>query len=398
MRVPFLDLKRQYAQLQNELESVVVEVLRSGEYIGGKYVETFETKMQRYLGVQHVISCANGTDAIMLALRAYNIGAGDEVITTPFTFFATAEAIAAIGAIPVFVDVCESDFNIDPSKIESSITSKTKAIVPVHIFGFPCKLNEINQIAHKYSLKVIEDAAQAIGSKYKDSKIGNTDNIAAFSFYPTKNLGAFGDAGMVTTNDNDLAAILRALREHGIGKNGAKARELLYGSKDELDVEFCASDAFCNLYKYFNYLIAYNSRLDAIQAAVLNLKLKHLDNYNKRRREIAALYEAGLKGVVKTPQLLRGDTMGCYHQYAILTEKKEELCNFLKERDIGTAAFYPIPLHLQKAFDELGYKRGDFPVAEMLSAQSVCLPIFPELTDKEVKVVIQAIKDFEKGK
>jgi dTDP-4-amino-4,6-dideoxygalactose transaminase len=293
------------------------------------------------------------------------------------------------------VDVCESDFNIDPSKIAASITPKTKAIVPVHVFGFPCKLNEINQIARKHSLKVIEDAAQAIGSKYKDSKIGNADNIVAFSFYPTKNLGAFGDAGMLTTNDDNLAIILRALREHGMGKNGARARELLYGLRDE----FCTLDVFCNSHKYFNYLIAYNSRLDAIQAAILSLKLKHLDNYNKRRREIAALYDAGLESVVKTPSLLRdSDMAGCYHQYAILTERKEELGEFLKERGIGTGAFYPVPLHLQKAFSGLGYKKGDLPVVEMLSSQSICLPIFPELTNEEVEAVILAIRDFKESR
>jgi dTDP-4-amino-4,6-dideoxygalactose transaminase len=400
MNIPFLDLKRQYAQLQKELEPAVIDVLRSGAYIGGQYVEAFETKMRQYLNTKHVISCANGTDAIMLALRAHNITAGDEVITTPFTFFATAEAIAAVGATPVFVDVCESDFNIDPSKIEASITSKTRAILPVHIFGFPCNLDEINQIAHKHSLKVIEDAAQAIDCEYKGSKIGNTDNIVTFSFYPTKNLGAFGDAGMITTNNDNLAIILRALCEHGMAKNGAKARELIYGLKDELEEGFGISDAlFYNPYKYFNYLIGYNSRLDAIQAAILSLKLKYLDGYNKRRGEIAALYKAGLKDIVKTQSLSQnGDMVGCYHQYVILTEKKEELSKFLAERGIGTGAFYPVPLHLQKAFNELGYKKGDLPVAEMLSSQTVCLPIFPELTNEEIAAIIRAIKDFKENK
>jgi len=397
MSVPFLNLNRQYELLKNELEPKAIEVLRSGAYIGGKYVETFEAEMGQYLGAKHVIGCANGTDAIMLALRAHDIGPGDEVITTPFTFFATAEAIAAVGATPVFVDVCESDFNIDPSKIEASITNKTKAIMPVHIFGWPCNMGEINSIAQKYSLKVIEDAAQAIGCDYKDAKIGNTNNIVTFSFYPTKNLGAFGDAGMITTNDDNMAVILRSLREHGMAKNGAKARELLYGLKDEFEMESGSSDALYNPYKYFNYLIAYNSRLDAVQAAILSIKLKHLDSWNKKRSEIAALYDAGLKDVVKTPQPpINGN--GCYHQYAIRTNRKEELGEFLAERGIGTGAFYPIPLHLQKAFDKLGYKKGDLPISEMISSQTVCLPIFPELTGEEIDAVIQAIKDFEGGK
>ena len=397
MNVPFLDLKRQYEQLKDQLEPVIIEAVRSGSYIGGKFVETFEAEMCKYLSVKHAIGCANGTDAIMLALRAHDIGIGDEVITTPFTFFATAEAIAAVGATPVFVDVRESDFNIDPSKIEESITSKTKAIIPVHIFGWPCDMDEINAIACKHSLKVIEDAAQAIGCAYQGSKIGNTNNIVTFSFYPTKNLGAFGDAGMITTNDDSLAIILRALREHGMAKNGAKARELLYGQKDEFDVESGSSEVLYNPYKYFNYLIAYNSRLDAIQAAILSLKLKFLDGYNKKRSEIASLYDQRLKNVVRTPEpIINGK--GCYHQYAIRTDRKEELGDFLAKNGIGSGAFYPVPLHLQKAFEGLGYKKGDMPIAEMLSEQTVCLPIYPELENEEIEAVIQAIIKFEGGK
>jgi len=395
MSVPFLDLKRQYEQLMTEVEPKVIEVMRSGAYIGGKYVDEFEREMREYLGVKHVISCANGTDAIMLALRACNIGAGDEVITTPFTFFATAEAIAAIGALPVFVDVRESDFNIDPALIEAKITPKTKAILPVHIFGFPCDIDEINQIAAKHNLHVVEDAAQAIGCEYKGKKIGQTDNLVTFSFYPTKNLGAFGDAGMVTTNDDNLAMTVRAMREHGMAKNGARARENLYGERDEFAME-SVTDALYNPYKYYNYLIAYNSRLDAMQAVILSIKLKYLDEYNRNRKRIAKLYNTGLNGVVTIPTT-PADGISCYHQYVIRTRQKDELSAHLAEKGIGTGAFYPVPLHLQKAFNYLKYKDGDMPVAEMLSKETVCLPIFPELTDNEAEAVIDAIREFNKA-
>jgi len=392
MGVPFLDLKRQYEQLKDEVEPAVIEVMRSGAYIGGKYVQAFEEQMREYLGVKHVISCANGTDAIMLALRACNVGAGDEVITSPFTFFATAEAIAAIGAVPVFVDVRESDFNIDPTQIEAKITPKTKAILPVHIFGSPCDMDEIDLIASKHGLRVVEDAAQAIGCEYKGTKIGKTNNLVTFSFYPTKNLGAFGDAGMVTTNDDNLAMTTQAMREHGMAKNGAMAREYLYGEKDEFTME-ANTDALYNPYKYYNYLIAYNSRLDAMQAVVLSIKLKYLDEYNRNRARIARLYDAGLKDVVLTPVPPK-DGVGCHHQYVIRTKQKDELSAFLAKKGIGTGAFYPVPLHLQKAFNYLGHKEGDMPVSEKLSKETVCLPIFPELLDEEAEAVILAIKEF----
>jgi len=392
MKVPFLDLKRQYEELKADIEPKVIEVLRSGAYIGGKYVETFEAEMREYLGVKHVISCANGTDALMIALRAFDVGVGDEVITTPFTFYATAEAIAAVGAVPVFVDVNESDFNIDPSKIEAAITPKTKAILPVHIFGWPCDMEAINDIARKHNLKIVEDAAQAIGCEYNGRKIGASDNVVTFSFYPTKNLGAFGDAGMVTTDDDDLAIVLRALREHGMAKNGAMAQEILYGIKDEFAME-SVTDSLYNPYKYYNYIVGYNSRLDAVQAAILSIKLKHLDEYNKKRSEIASIYKKGLSDVVRTP-VSPTNGKSCFHQYAVLADDKEGLGAFLGEKGVGTGAFYPVPLHLQKAFISLSYKEGDLPVAEGLTKRSVCLPIFPELTAEEAEYVVQCIREF----
>ena len=392
MTIPFLNLSRQYQTIQPELEAKALEVLRSGAYVGGKYVTEFEAAMADYLGVKHVISCANGTDAIVIALRAAGIGHGDEVITTPFTFFATPEAIASVGAVPVFVDIAEHDFNMDPTKIEAAITPKTKAIMPVHIFGVPADMDAINAIAKKHNLVVIEDGAQSIGSTYRGTKVGNTDNMVTSSFYPTKNLGAFGDAGMITTNSDDYAIICRGFKEHGMAKTGAMARELLTGVKDEFE-ETVAADPLYNPYKYYNFLIGYNSRMDAIQAALLTIKLAHIESYNQRRTAIADKYTAALSGTVITP-VAPVDATTCYHQYVVRTEKKEELIKHLESKGIGTAAFYPVPMHLQKALSYLNYQVGDFPIAETICNQTVCLPAFPELTDEEVDTVIAAIKDF----
>jgi len=397
MKVSFLDLKRQYEALGEELEGAVVEIMRRGGYIGGEFVAEFEEQMREYLGVKHVISCANGTDALVLALRACGVGAKDEVITTPFTFFATAEAIASIGAVPVFVDIKESDFNIDPTKIEECICEKTKAILPVHIFGNPCDISAISDIAERHGLRVIDDAAQAIGAEYKGRKIGSYFDVTTFSFYPTKNLGAFGDGGMVTTNSDELAVVLRALKEHGAAQNGAKAREYLYGVKDEFsEVPAPPGDALYNPYKYFNYIVGYNSRLDAIQAAILGIKLKHLDNYNASRERIADKYTEELKGCVKLVNT-ETDIKSCYHQYVIRTDRKEEMGEYLASKGIGTGAFYPVPLHRQKVFEGLGYKEGSLPVAELICSQTVCLPIFPELTGDEVSYVIEQVKAFVNG-
>lgn len=391
MKVSFFDLKRQYEQLAPAVEPKVLEVLRSCAYVGGPYVAELEKSLAVYLGVKHVVTCANGTDAITLAVRACGIMPGDEVITTPFSFFATAEAIAVAGAVPVFVDIREDDLNIDPAKIEAAITEKTKAIMPVHIFGQPAAMDEIGAIAKKHNLRVIEDAAQAIGAEYKGKKIGTVGDVTTFSFYPTKNLGAFGDAGMVTTNDDTLAVVLRSFREHGAGKNGAMAREAITGKPEVLETGEKA-DGLYDPYKYYNYLNAYNSRLDAVQAVILNEKLPHLDTYNEKRAAIAAFYGEHLHGV-RVPVEMPG-THCCWHQYAIRTDKKFELVDYLGGQGIGVGAFYPVPLHLQKAFDSLGYKEGSLPVAEQVCRESVCLPIYPELTREEQEAVVAAINAF----
>ena len=398
MKVPFLDLRSQYQIIKSEVEPVVLDILENCCYIGGKYVEEFEASMAEYLNVKHVIGCSNGTDALVLGLKACNVKPGDEVITTAFSFFATAEAIASVGAIPVFVDVKQSDYNIDPDLIEEAVTEKTRAILPVHIFGAPCDMDRINTIAGKYNLKVIEDDAQAIGCEYKGRKAGALGDIGCFSFYPTKNLGGAGDGGMVTTNSDDLNTIVRAYREHGAAQGGAKALELLEGVKEEIKTKEKVTDLY-NPYKYYNYLIGYNSRLDAIQAAVLSVKLKHLAEFNHRRSQIAEMYLEGLTDKLRKPEYST-DVKPCWHQFVVRSEYKGELCEYLTAHGVGNGTFYPVPLHRQKAFNTYNCKNpgASLPVAEEIASQTVCLPVFPEMTEEQVRYVIETVNGFYKEK
>ena len=398
MNVPFLDLKTQYHQIMPEIEQNIKPVFENCAFIGGSVVSAFEQKVAEYLGVKHAIGCGNGTDALVLALRACNVNPGDEVITTPFSFFATAEAIAQVGAVPVFVDVRLSDYTIDPEKIEEAVTEKTKAILPVHIFGAACEMTRIMEIARKHNLKVIEDAAQAIGCSYKGVKAGGLGDIACFSFYPTKNLGGCGDGGMVTTNDDELATNVRALHEHGAGKNGALAYEYLTGVKPSMDSTEQETELY-NPYKYYNYLIGYNSRLDALQACVLSIKLDHLDEYNALRARHAAYYKEHLTDKVVIPTY-SDEKVPCWHQFVIRSEYKQELCSYLSEHGVGNGTFYPVPLHQQKAFNESNCKNpnASLPVAELICSQSVCLPIYPELTEDQVRYVTETINEFYESK
>ena len=398
MKVPFLDLKKQYQGIKADVEPQLLDVMENCCYIGGKYVNEFEQSMKEYLEVKHVSGCSNGTDALVLGLKACGIEPGDEVITTPFTFFATAEAIASIGAIPVFVDIRGEDYTIDPDKIEDAITDKTKAILPVHIFGTPCDMDRINKIANNYQLKVIEDAAQAIGSEYKGKKAGTLGDVGCFSFYPTKNLGGAGDGGMVVTNSDDLDIILKAYKEHGAGQNGADALRLLGGSSETIETEEAITELY-NPYRYYNYLIGYNSRLDALQAVVLSAKLKHLDEYNANRARIAKLYFEGLTDKLHKP-VYSSDVKPCWHQFVVCSEYKEELCTYLTDHGVGNGTFYPVPLHQQKAFHADNCKNPgiSLPVAEMIASQSVCLPIFPEMTDEQIEVVIDTVNKFYEEK
>ena len=394
LKVPILNLTRQYEGLRGEIEKAVCEQMASGMYIGGAAVENFEQKFAKYIGVKHAIAVNSGTDALVIAMKAMGIGEGDEVITTPFTFFATAETIAMVGAKPVFCDVEEDTYNIDAGKIEALITPKTKAILPVHIFGQPADMAAINAIAEKHGLKVIEDACQAVGAAIGGKMVGSLADAACFSFFPTKNLGGFGDGGMITTDSDELNVICRAYREHGGAQNGAKARALLTGVEDDL-AGGKSGDALYNPYKYYNYLIAYNSRLDAIQARVLDIKLDYLEGFNARRTEIAGKYNEAFQGLpgIEIP-VIREGVKTVWHQYAFRCGNKDGMGEHLAALGIGSAAFYPVPLHLQKAFVGLGYKEGDLPVAEKITRQTVCLPIFPELSEEEILAVIQGVKSF----
>lgn len=391
MKVNFLDLKRQYMAIQNNIDSKISECLASSAFIEGPMVREFEAEMTKYHNVKHAITCANGTEALVLALRACRINPGDEVITTPFSFFATTEAISSIGAKPVFVDINPDDLNIDASKIEEKITKKTKAILPVHIFGTPADMDAINAIAKKHGLSVIEDACQAIGSEYKGHKVGSLSDAACFSFYPTKNLGAFGDAGMITTNDDDIATVCRALKAHAGGKTGAAAFRIVNGKEATMSDVGQASDPLYDPYKYYNFLIAMNSRLDSLQAAILLAKLPHLDEYNNKRALIASRYNAKLSGTpLKLPVYNYKFGTCCWHQYAVLAPDKDALISHLSKNGIGSGAFYPVPLHLQKVY-EGQFAQGECPVAEEVCTQSVCLPIYPELTAEEQQYVIDTI-------
>lgn len=394
MQVKILDLKRQYEEIGEEIEKAVCEQMRSGMYIMGKAVTDFEEKFAKFIGVKHAIAVNSGTDALTISMKAMGIKEGDEIITTPFTFFATAEMIAGVGATPVFVDINEDTYNIDTTKIEEKITDKTKAILPVHIFGQPANMDEICKIAKKHDLFVIEDACQAVGAEYNGKKTGSIGDVGCFSFFPTKNLGAFGDAGIITTNDDDLAIVCKAFREHGMAQNGAKARTILSGIEDEL-AGTVSPDGLYNPYKYYNYLIGFNSRMDAIQAVVLNIKMNYLEGFNEKRAAIAAYYNEKLSEIeeISIPKIDK-NCKTVWHQYAFCCDHKDEIGEFLASKNVGSAAFYPVPLHLQKAFDNLGYHEGDLPIAEKIAKRTVCLPIFPELREEEIAYVIDCIKEF----
>ena len=394
MNISLIDLKRQYQTIKEEADKKVLEILSSAQYIMGENVKEFEKEISEYLGVKHSISVGNGTDALIIALKALGIGEGDEVITTPYTFFATAESISIVGATPVFVDVDIDTYNIDPEKIEEKITDKTKAIMPVHIFGQPCDMDSINKIAKKYNLKVIEDACQAIGAEYKGKMIGGISDIACFSFFPTKNLGCAGDGGMIVTNDDKLANICRALRTHGSGADGHKAYNIIHNIEEDTAEDKGNDNTVYNPLKYYNYLIGQNSRLDEIQAAILRIKLRELDKWNNKRRENAIFYNEQLKDTKLVTPFEDKDVKHVYHLYIIQSENRAELVDHLKYNGIATGIYYPVPLHLQKAYKNLGYKEGDLPNAEYLSHRTFAIPVFPELTDEEKKYIVEKLKEF----
>jgi dTDP-4-amino-4,6-dideoxygalactose transaminase len=367
MRVPFFDITRQNQAVKQELDRAIDQVIKSGRFILGENVSSLEKELASYCGVAHAISVASGTDALHLALRACGIKQGDEVITSPFTFVATAEAIAYCGAVPVFVDIEPKTYNLDPFMIEKSITKKTRAILPIHLYGQACEMDKIIQIAKKNNLAVIEDCAQAIGAEYNNTKVGSFGDAGCFSFFPTKNLGCFGDGGMVITNNEKIADAIAVLRGHGSRKT------------------------------YHYDIIGYNSRLDALQAAILRAKLPYLDVFSRSRRKNANLYHKGLKdlGQILLPyEHPKGKHV--FNQFTIRVKERDALYEFLKIKGIVSMVYYPLSLHLQKAFESLGHKPGDFPESESAQNEVLSLPVFPELEAEEVEQVCVAIKEFYK--
>lgn len=394
MQIPLINLKKQYETIKDFADEKILEVLHSAQYIMGQNVKNFEKEFASYMGIKHAITVGNGTDALIIALKALGIGEKDEVITSPFTFFSTAESIAAVGAVPVFVDVKPDTFNIDSTGIEAKITSNTKAILPVHIFGQPADMDEINTIAKKHNLKVIEDACQAVGAEYKGKKTGTLGDIACFSFFPTKNLGCAGDGGAIVTDNDELATICRALKTHGSGENGQKAYNIMNNISEDVAEDKSVDNTVYNPLKYYNYLIGHNSRLDELQAALLRVKLPQLDKWNELRRKHACLYNSKLKETELVVPFEDDQVKHVYHMYMLQSENRTEMINYLKENGIATGVYYPVPLHLQKAFLNLGYKEGDMPNAEYLSHRTFAIPMFAELTKEEQEYIVTAIKRF----
>jgi dTDP-4-amino-4,6-dideoxygalactose transaminase len=365
MNVPLLDLKAQYASIQSEVEAAIADVLASQQFILGPKVEECEKAVAVYSFCSHGVGMSSGSDALLTCLMAENIGPGDEVITTPYSFFATAGAIARLGASPVFVDIDPATYNIDPAQIASKITKKTRVIMPVHLYGQMADMDPIMELAREHKLVVIEDAAQAIGAQYKGHRAGSIGHYGCFSFFPSKNLGAAGDGGMVVNNDAQRAEKLRVLRNHGSNP------------------------------KYYHKVIGGNFRLDAIQAAIVTAKLKHLDSWTAGRQRNAQTYnqlfsKANLPIVI--PKIATDRHI--FNQYVIRVSRRDELQAHLQQKGIGTEVYYPVPLHLQECFTYLGHKPGEFPESEAAAKQTLALPIFPELTEQQLQYVVESIREF----
>lgn len=364
MTVPLLDLKAQYADIRTDIDNAVRSVMESTRFIGGPEVSGLEEEVARYSQCAHGIGCASGTDALLLALRALSIGPGDEVITTAYSFFASAGTIANVGGTPVFVDIDPRTYNLDPHRLEAAITARTKAVVAVHLYGQCCDLAAVKAICDKRKLFLIEDAAQAIGAEWEGKRAGSVGDFGAFSFFPSKNLGAAGDGGMIVTGNAELADKVRLLREHG-------ARP-----------------------KYHHSIVGTNSRLDALQAALLRVKLRHLDRWSEARARNAALYDSLFEGSRVGRPYHDPRTRHIYNQYVIRVPKRDELRQFMQDRGVGTEVYYPVPLHLQKCFSMLGHKVGDMPHSEAAARETLALPIYPELSEEQIRYVAANVRDF----
>jgi len=365
MAVPFLDLVLQYHAIKDDVLSSMTEVMSKANFILGHQVSEFENNFASYVECQYAIGVASGLDALKLGLKVLGVSQGDQVITTANTFIASALAINAVGATPVLVDVELDTFNMDPNKLESAINAKTKAIMPVHLYGQPVNQDEIMRIAKKYDLSIVEDASQAHGAKYKGKRVGSFGDLAAFSLYPGKNLGAYGDGGIVTTNNQVLAEKLKSYRNYGSAK------------------------------KYYHEVLGENSRLDTIQAAVLNVKLPQLGSWNEKRREVARVYNGKLSGIgdIITPKMAQ-ESEHVFHLYVIRTKQRDDLAKYLNEKGIGNIIHYPIPIHLQEAYQDYSWQRGDFPNTERLANEILSLPMYPDLTLEQLDEVVTTIKTF----
>lgn len=391
--IPAMNVTRQYESIREELDKAALDVLHGGQYILGKTVEDFEKSFADYCGVKYAVGVGNGSDALVMALKACGVKPGDEVITTAMSFSATAEAITSVGAIPVFADCTRDTYCIDPSEVEKKVTDKTKAVIPVHLYGQCTDMENINRIAAEYSLKVIEDCAQAVGATYKGKKAGSFGDVGCVSFFPTKNLGCAGDGGIIVTDDESIYRQCRAFRAHGSGLDGLYT----YGIQNGVEVSEKGVGFNGNLPKYFNFVAGYNSRLDAVQAAILSVKLPYLDRWNERRREIAKQYnERIINPNIRKPDVADGN-MHIYYVYAITTEKRDELREYLKRNDIASGVYFPVPFHKQKVYENLGYKDGDMPNAEFVADHSMVLPMFPELTQEEIDKVIDVVNKWNAG-
>lgn len=360
--IHMVDTSTQYLNIKNEIDSAIHEVIDSSLFIQGPAVKKFEVNAEKYLDVKFAIGCASGTDALQIAMMALDIKPGDEIITSPFTFVATTETIAILGAVPAYVDIDEKTYNIDINKIEAKITPKTKAIMPVHLYGQPCDMDAIMGIAAKHNLYVIEDAAQAMGAKYKDKMISTIGDIGCISFYPSKNLGAFGDGGMLTTNNDILAEKIRMIISHGSKR------------------------------KYYHETLGVNSRLDSIQAAILDIKLKYLDNYCDARYKAAMKYNEKLKGIFETPYIMP-NVKHIFHQYSIRVKSRDKMMEYLKENGIPSMIYYPVPLHLQEAY-KYDYKYGDFPISEKVAKDIISLPMHTELNEEQIDYIASKVIEF----
>ncbi|MDB4349457.1 DegT/DnrJ/EryC1/StrS family aminotransferase [Omnitrophica bacterium] len=364
MKIPLLDLKSQYQSIKDEIDTAINGVLQSQQFVLGEELETLEKEIADFCMVRYGVGVASGTDALFLSLKALGIGEGDEVITTPLTFIATGEAISNLGARPVFVDIDKKTYNINPALIEQKITEKTKAVLPVHLYGQCADIDPILKLAREYGLKVIEDCAQAIGALYKGRRAGSLGDVGCISFFPSKNLGAFGDGGMVVTNDEGLAEEIKVLRVHGSSS------------------------------RYSHDALGYNSRLDNLQAAVLRVKLRSLDGWIDTRNRLADVYTSALSGLDLTTPFLPEYNTHTYHLYTILSPRRDELLKHLLSSDIEARVYYPVPLHLQKCYTDLGYKKGDLPVSEWISENILAIPLYPELKNEGVQTVANCIKEF----